>query len=244
MWRGLFVLAFLALAPGSVQPAADAAPAAGQAAVAVTVHPSKDNTLYEDEGGTLSNGAGDAFFAGSTGTGQIRRGVIAFDVAAHLPPGSTILSAELTLQMSRTTAGAEAVALHLLAADWGEGASVAPGEGGAGGAATAGDATWRHTFFDSERWAMAGGDFAEGASATITVGGEGAYTWEGLQSDVQGWLEEPASDHGWILLGNEGEAGTSKRFNSKEHEDEATWPRLRIVYEPVAAVYLPFVPRE
>lgn len=242
---GLLVLTLFALSTGSALLAAHGAqPARQAAAVAVTVHPSKDNTLYEDEDGMLSNGAGDAFFAGSTGTGQLRRGVIAFDVAEHVPPGSTILSAALTLQMSRTSVGPEPVALHRLAADWGEGASVAPGEGGAGGAAMPGDATWQHTFFDTTFWAAQGGDFAAAASATISVGGEGAYTWEGLQGDVQSWLDDPAGDHGWILLGNEAQPSTTKRFNSKEHGDAATWPRLTILYEPISAAYLPVLLRE
>jgi hypothetical protein len=243
--RGLLLFVFFALLPGSVALQAEEAPSHTNATtVTTTLYASKDNTLYEDAGGALSNGAGESFFAGSTGAGNIRRGVLAFDVAGHVVPGSTIISAALTLQMSRTTAGAEPVALHRLSAGWGEGASVAPGEGGGGGAAMPGDATWLHTFFDTGFWTTPGGDFAPAASATITVDGLGAYTWEGLQADVQSWLDDPGGNHGWILLGNEGESSTSKRFNSKEHGDAGTWPRLTIRYEPVSAVHLPVVLRE
>jgi outer membrane biosynthesis protein TonB len=40
----------------------------------VTLSPSKDNTLYEDAAGSLSNGAGQHFFSGNTSAGSVRRG--------------------------------------------------------------------------------------------------------------------------------------------------------------------------
>ena len=57
----------------------------------VNINPSKDNTLYEyvPADGDRSNGIGDHFFAGKTGMGYIRRGVLAFDIAGSVPPGST-----------------------------------------------------------------------------------------------------------------------------------------------------------
>ena len=60
--------------------------------VNVQLAPSKDNTLYEDASGNISNGAGDYLFAGTTATaasGAIRRGVIAFDIAGSIPAGPT-----------------------------------------------------------------------------------------------------------------------------------------------------------
>ena len=57
-------------------------------AVAETIElsPAKDNTLYEDEEGRFSNGAGEHLFTGKTAKGSRRRGLIAFDVATVLPP--------------------------------------------------------------------------------------------------------------------------------------------------------------
>lgn len=40
----------------------------------VMLDASKDNTLYEDVTGSISNGAGEYFFAGATAIGGIRRG--------------------------------------------------------------------------------------------------------------------------------------------------------------------------
>ena len=45
----------------------------------VMLPPQKDNTLYEDGAGSLSNGQGAYFFAGKTVSNSLRRGLIAFD---------------------------------------------------------------------------------------------------------------------------------------------------------------------
>ena len=155
--------------------------------------PIKDNTLYEDALGSLSNGAGQHLFAGRTEElvgALIRRGLIAFDVAGEIPAGSTILSASLTLNMSRTNlaAGPRTVSLHRVLADWGEGTSDPFGGEGGGAASTPGDATWIHRFFNFSFWVGSGGDFLAAPSASSVVGGVGFYTWgptPGLTADVQ-----------------------------------------------------------
>jgi len=209
----------------------------------VTLIPAQDNTLYESDLGTISNGAGQYLFAGNTNNGDVRRAVLAFDLGG-LPPGATVLTATLALTMSRTTAGDTAVRLHALDADWGEGASDALGEEGAGALAQPGDATWRYTFFDTDQWAVPGGDFAVVPSATTTVGGNGVYTWAApaLTTDVAGWLAAPAANHGWILIGDETAAGTAKRFDSRESAP-ANRPRLTITYTAATAatVYVPAI---
>src|ERR1700751_5728611 len=92
-------------------------------AAIINIMPSKDNTLYEFDPaeGDHSNGAGFHFFAGENGEGELRRGVLAFDVAGTIPAGSTITAVSLSMNMSMTSAGAETVELHKLLADWGEG---------------------------------------------------------------------------------------------------------------------------
>ena len=91
-------------------------------AATISIMPSKDNTLYEYDPaeGDHSNGAGFHFFAGENGMGELRRGVLAFDIAGSVPPGSTITAVSLTMNMSMTPAGALTVELHKLLADWGE----------------------------------------------------------------------------------------------------------------------------
>jgi hypothetical protein len=202
----------------------------------VTLSPSKDNTLYEDAAGSLSNGAGQHFFAGNTSAGSVRRGVIAFDIAGNVPAGATINSVTLTLHMSRTSEDTpQTVALHKLLADWGEGTSDAPGNEGSGVAATPGDATWLHRFFDTDDWAAPGGDFAQTASASIPVAGMNNYTWgptPEMTAEVQGWLDDPSSNFGWLLKGNEEADGTAKRFESKENKVPKNHPVLTVEFTP------------
>jgi hypothetical protein len=205
------------------------------AADEVTLAPSKDNTLYESSTGALSNGSGAHFFAGVTAFLELRRGLMAFDVSA-IPSGSTIDSVELTLHMSMTIAEPVPVTLHRTLADWGEGGSVAPGQQGAGGPAAPGDATWLHTFHDTQFWANPGGDFAAMVSSAQTVADDGFYTWPStpeLVADVQSWVDGPAGNFGWTLVGDESSGGTAKRFDTRDHVNPALRPSLRVQFTPV-----------
>ena len=205
-----------------------------QAGVA-NLTPVKDNTLIEHVSGAVSNGAGPAFFAGRIGQGGRRRAVLAFKVGDSIPAGSTIQAVTLTLNMSATMAGPFGVSAHALTQDWGEGTSNAGG--GVGAPSTPGDATWIHTFFSTSFWTSAGGDFAANASATTTVAGVGSYTWSspGMVADVQGWLDDPSTDFGWILVGDESTFPTVKRFDSREAAASVR-PNLKIDYGVPAPV--------
>ena len=199
----------------------------------ITIGPSKDNTLYQSDTGSLSNGAGPSFFVGTTAGSLIRRGVIAFDIAGSVPAGATINTVALRLNMSMTLAAAQPVELHRLLADWGEGTSVAPGGGGGGAPATTNDATWIHRFFNTVTWTNPGGDFSPSVSARTTVGAPGSYVWGStpeMVADVQGWLNNPGSNFGWLLLGNEATSQTAKRFDSKENPTPSSRPTLTIDY--------------
>jgi hypothetical protein len=205
-------------------------------AAQVTISPTKDNTLYQDEQGLLSNGAGEYFFAGRVGltsNGTIRRGLIAFDVAGGVPAGATITNASLQLTMSKSTSGATNVALHKALADWGEGVSNAGEQSGGGAAATTNDATWTKRFFGTANdWTTPGGDFAATASASTSVNATGNYAWSsaGMLADVQEWYTAPASNFGWVLVGDEGSDSTAKRYNTKENITASTRPALTITY--------------
>jgi hypothetical protein len=197
----------------------------------------RDNTLYEDPSGMLSNGAGQFLFAGDNNSGLSRRGLIRFDVAANIPAGATIETATLRLHMSQTpNATNRDVSLQRVLADWGEGASNATaGGGGSGAQALSGDATWIHTFFNTSQWAAAGGDFLATPGATTAVGGVGDYAWTSpqLAADVQGWLNAPATNFGWLLLGDESSTQSVKRFDSRENATVAFRPSLTVEYAPI-----------
>ena len=194
---------------------------ASVSAAIINITPNKDNTLYEyvPADGDRSNGIGLHFFAGRTDMGEFRRGVLAFDIAGNIPPGSTIKSVTLSLNMSRTLVStARTVELHKLLADWGEGTSDASGMEGQGTAATTNDATWRHRFFATIFWTTQGGDFSATVSASQSVGAIGQYIWSSTQmvADVQSWVDNPATNFGWLVLGNETINDTTKRFDTRE----------------------------
>lgn len=202
----------------------------------ITIQARKDNTLYQDVAGSLSNGAGPNLFVGKSGAGVVRRGLLAFDIVSHIQSGSKVNGVLLTLHMSRTTSGPQAVSLQRVLADWGEGTSVAGGGGGGGGPATPNDATWLHTFYDTDLWAAAGGDFETAASAATDVNGVGFYTWGStpqMVADVQTWIDNPASDFGWAILGNEvPPSKTSKKFDSRENPTWVFRPTLTLHFTP------------
>jgi hypothetical protein len=201
----------------------------------------KDNTLYQNATGAVSNGKGDHFFAGVTDMGSIRRALIAFDIAAAVPHGATVTGVELRLNMSMSTAAGELQFLHRVLADWGEGSSDAPmGEGG-GTAATPGDATWLHTFWPDQYWdldrrgkPLPGGLYVPQSSAEQTVVSVGYYYWSsrGMVADVQQWLDDASTNFGWLIRGLETGGGSTKRYDSKDIEIPDLVPRLTIHYEP------------
>ena len=108
---------------------------------------------------------------------------------------------------------------------------MASGGEGDGAPATTNDATWRHRFFDTIFWTTEGGDFSATVSASQSVGVVGMYTWSSSQmvTDVQSWLDDPATNFGWLVLGDESEIATAKRFDTRE---SASPPVLTIQYRP------------
>ncbi len=205
--------------------------------VTVELNPLKDNTLVESASGAFSNGVGMHVFVGNTNqnSDRRRRAVIAFDIAGNIPSGATIQSVSLRMNMSRTRSSTvRTISLHRLLADWGEGTSDAGGGEGGGAPSTSGDATWIHTFFNTAFWATPGGNFVPTSSASIGVGSTGSYTWQStsdLVADVQGWVDNPATNFGWILIGDEETAATSKRFDSRQNAVTANRPLLTVTYE-------------
>lgn len=199
----------------------------------VSFFPSKDNTLYEDPAGQTSNGQGIFFFAGKTNASNLRRGLIAFDLAS-IPTNATVTAATLSmfLDQPRINATPVDISLSKVSRDWGEGASNAGSPGGFGIQAEENDATWLHTFFDTGFWTTPGGDFSPTFSATTPVmDSDITYTWSGsgMLADVQSWVSNPASNFGWVILGNEAAVGRAQRFASGE--DVNNPPRLTITFQ-------------
>ena len=207
----------------------------------VSLDASKDNAIYADNTNN-SNGAGDFFFAGRNGGNSSRRGLISFDLSS-IPSNAVIDSVTLNLVVSQASSGVAAdIGLHRLISDWGESTSDAPGGEGGGTSAASGDATWDFAFFDNTAWTTPGGDFLGNASATTVVDVNGSYSWSspGLIADVESWLANPTSNFGWIIIGDETAASTSKRFNSRSNgsNNPGLVIEFSVVPEPGAAVVL------
>ncbi len=198
---------------------------------------SKDNTLFESATGGLSNGGGSSFFVGVTNAGELRRGLVQFDLSATVPTGATINGASLRITQDRQGPGGPSqLNVHRVIASWGEGTST--GTGG-GGFATIGDATWTHRFHDTVLWTTPGGDFESTVLASLTPGGSGNQSFSStprLVSAVQGWTTSPANNFGFIIKEAAVNIGSAARFYTRESVDPATRPMLSVDFtRPVSS---------
>lgn len=200
----------------------------------------KDNSMYAEHD-SVSNGAGEHLFAGKTASlnpagPSNRRVLLAFAIGDSIPAGAVIDSVRLTLNVSKRPANiAYIFSLHRVTADWGEGTSDAGPMGGAGVPATPNDATWGYRFYNTTAWTTAGGDFIATPSAQTPVGTLGFFNWSSasMTADVQEWLDNPANNFGWILIGDEATLRSAKRFDSRENATPLNRPVLRVYYSVV-----------
>jgi hypothetical protein len=201
-------------------------------AVSVSIVASKDNSIFANNVDN-SNGGGAGIFVGTTNMMQsdsLRRGLIEFDVANAVPAGATITAVNLTMYLGQASgaSGVQTIDLHRLTADWGEGTAgnftTSISGTGTGSAASAGDATWNQRFYQQASWTAPGAfdDFVEAISGSTDVAAtvDTPYTWLStptMASDVQSWLDHPATNDGWILINHtEGVQQTVKAFYSRD----------------------------
>ncbi len=187
----------------------------------------RDATLFEQITPPLASGSGQFLFAGKTLQGlqgQRRRALLRFELGA-VPDGATIESVELRLECLQFQGDATAMTVHRVTTGWTEGPSDPTGNEGQGTPALVGDCTWVHASFDGvsggPAWDAPGGDFVAIASASTISPGEGLHLWTGpgLVADVQAMVDGTIANEGWILLGDESQPGTARRFASSEDDD-------------------------
>lgn len=195
-----------------------------------------DTSIYENR--TLNAGGGYPYiYAGVTQDASKRRALIRFDLAG-LPSGSIIQSVELRLVVDQSRPGTEPYTLHRITRHWGEGAATSQDPGGLGAPAATGDATWLSAEEGITSWTVAGGDYQLTSSASTSVGTLGTsatFTGAGMVQDVQAWLNQPATNHGWMLIGNEATTFNARRFHSSEG-NTLFRPRLTIQYTSASSV--------
>ncbi|MEK6701879.1 MAG: DNRLRE domain-containing protein [Planctomycetota bacterium] len=221
------------------------APTASAQPQVLTVTPAADNTILLNNlapAFDLSNGKG-PIFAGRTAirADLVQRGLVRFDLS-QIPPGSTIVSASVTMYMVRGGSGASnpTVGLYRLLASWGEGESES--SGGSGANSLPGDANWHKRFYPDIPWTNEGGDFDATVSSSRGVSRTAGYnTWAStgrMVSDVTGWVNSPATNFGWLIRNNESTRGSARQFVSRESTSVETRPSLRVEYVPCIAPVL------
>ncbi len=192
----------------------------------ITIVADRDNSIYSES--TNSNGAGD-IFVGVTSGGNKRRGLIHFDLSG-IPSDAIIATATLSLFVNKIAngSGAEPVEAHKLNANWGEGASVGTGQGAA---AQANDATWVTRFTGTpSAWATPGGDFVASISGSGATGvGTTSISGPGILADVQSWINNPTTNFGWALTGEEASNRTARIVTSR-NGTASQQPKLIITY--------------
>lgn len=175
------------------------------------------------------------------------RSLLEFNIVSSLPAGSIINSVFFQVGVIRqsNSASASAYELHPLLKDWTE------GNGGVGvnngSPALAGETTWNSEFHGATLWGTPGGlagtDYLSSASGVGPAINSANVLYQidstsSLVADVQGWLDNPATNDGWAFLGSsEGIAGTARRFSSTEVPGDgiasALTPRIIVDYTTV-----------
>ena len=232
-WVALWAMASALAAPVSAQ--GDPAP------VEVRLEAMADTTIFGNQGGdtafdATSDGSGPNLWTSVLASGTTRRALIRFDLSG-VPPGSRVLSSSIQLFVVRAR-DEHALSLHRILAGWGEGAANG-GDAGVGAPAQPGDATWSHRIWPTTRWSQRGGDFVATASATRGVGfGPASYTFAStptLVADVQAWIQNPGSNHGWMVIGDDTGLQNAKRLASRQAGTASARPTLVLTVQPPAS---------
>ena len=207
-----------------------------------SIKSSMDTTIFNNPNfasNPLSNGMGQHMFAGRTGgnnTFELRRALLAFDIAGEIPANAIIDTASLQLTVSKAPHdSADPFALYRVLASWGEGNSDAEAPEGVGTGAQPGDATWTHRLFPNVFWNSQGGDFDASPSATKDIHDIGTYVFFStkLATDVQYWVDNPSENYGWFLLGNEQGVMNARRFFTRESGNDDGVPTLRVTFHVI-----------
>jgi hypothetical protein len=210
----------------------------------IAIAPNRDVTIFQNPVNN-SSGLDNSLFVGATGMASPRRALMGFDIAGNLPAGAVVQSVSLKLVLG-LSAGSSSPTIDLfrVTSNWNEGTAQTPsippdsvsGQG-SGVAATTGDATWNARMFNTANWTTAGGDFATPSSASLQIVGTTvgtSYIWNStalLVSDVQSWLDSPATNFGWILVNqSETTSQTAKVFYSRNTATATLRPELTIAY--------------
>lgn len=192
-------------------------------AATTTINPSQDNTVAEELSDN-SSGACDSVFSGNTDNGDARRALMQFDIAGAIPAGSTINSVTLNMVVTRGSNHVNSTfTLHPVQAAWVEGVEGCGVRGGGQGEPSTGGVTWNT---QPGSGAVSGSTLINTTTPVwdSTAGGNG-----GMLTDVIDWYINPGNNNGWVLIGDEVNPTTSRRFDSREG---GSAPVLTVDFDP------------
>ena len=194
----------------------------------VALMPAADTTLFETNPDSNLGGASTVVVGTTEQFGKKSRALFRFNGEGKVPAGSVVTNVQLVLELldvPQRGGSASVFKVHRLLKPWGEGVKTDR----TGAAASPGEATWKARFAPATLWSAPGGlaanDFLAQESSSTKVSGLGSYTFastSNLVADVQGWLENPTNNFGWIVISDsENTRGTARRFASREDTKHA-----------------------
>ncbi|MBC7262836.1 MAG: DNRLRE domain-containing protein [Chloroflexi bacterium] len=162
--------------------------------------------LYNHEGETVLNVANNGG----------RRALLRFDLSQHIPATAVILGARLTLRVNYATgSGNTIIKSYQILRHW------EPQE-----------VRWEYAS-EGVPWGSPGCNSSEDRSMSpsfsVNVTAPGEYTWD-VTDMVQLWVNDPAVNHGVILIGEGSGGSVTWAFASSESALEIR-PRLQVVYQ-------------
>ncbi|MBI4325113.1 MAG: DNRLRE domain-containing protein [Chloroflexi bacterium] len=218
------ILSLVAVAPGAALSLADT----------VTLTPAADAEIRErSPSSNFGNAA--TVVSGRLGTNagqERRRALLKFDLAGRIPANAIVTSVVVQVKVMKVPSGPQnsTFALRRVLQAWNEN-----------------EASWNTRLAPSTAWNSPGaagtGDASATASSTVAVAGTGSYTFASTSSlitDAQGWLSNPETNFGWLLISQgEGTAKTARHFGAREDAGNAS--RLVIGFSVPPAATAPTI---
>ena len=197
-----------------------------------------DDTFINSANPNNNNGGSASIYTGKSGQGGLMRGLIRFGMPTSLAGRVTVSNVQLNLTTRAVGSGAPGTAatdsLFAITQAWVQGNGVGNAQTlfTVGQACTVG-ATWIQASSPGTNWTPLGGAVvgASSASASVPAATGALVTWSapGMSADVQGWIDTPATNHGWrISSSTEVVSGQAQRFYSSESGTSV--PSLAITY--------------
>jgi len=248
LWQWLGILPALAACAG---PDAPVVPVSRSSALTQTLMPASD-TFINSHNPDNNNGASLSIFTGLDGMGGIMRSLIRFDLPAALQGRVTVTGVQLTLT-TRGLGASDALpgtvateSLQAVTEAWTAGNGLGNAQGffvvGERCAGSITGATWNQPNCGAAAagWMSVGGSVAPAVSgqAVAPAAPDSAVIWDAaaagnsrLIADVQGWIDSPASNHGWRIASSTeaGVTGLAQRFYSTEAPINT--PGLALAYD-------------